>query len=250
MESIIIFIFIFLTSFCPEENTPYLAKTLIQYYPQIKEYKNGYLIFQDNSSILYDDLEEKSFQKLLDDPDIEDMFHLKYPVGNSSIPAKNFDPGRFRNELFFKKIYGNTKKQVEANLVEIVWCPKLVGQKIKVTKINGVAEQLKLISSELDNHPEFQKYIENIGGTFNWRFIAGTKRLSHHSFGCTIDLNVKHSDYWQWNTGSTNENLPIKYQNRIPQEIVAIFEKHGFIWGGKWYHYDTMHFEYRPELLH
>ena len=32
-------------------------------------------------------------------------------------------------------------------------------------------------------------------------------------------------------------------------EIVRIFEKHGFIWGGRWYHYDTMHFEYRPELL-
>ena len=31
--------------------------------------------------------------------------------------------------------------------------------------------------------------------------------------------------------------------------IVEIFERHGFIWGGKWYHYDTMHFEYRPELL-
>jgi type I restriction enzyme R subunit len=24
---------------------------------------------------------------------------------------------------------------------------------------------------------------------------------------------------------------------------VQIFEKRGFIWGGKWYHYDTMHFE-------
>jgi hypothetical protein len=32
-------------------------------------------------------------------------------------------------------------------------------------------------------------------------------------------------------------------------KIVDVFEKHGFIWGGKWYHYDTMHFEYRPELL-
>jgi hypothetical protein len=34
----------------------------------------------------------------------------------------------------------------------------------------------------------------------------------------------------------------------VPFEIVLIFERHGFIWGGKWYHYDTMHFEYRPEL--
>jgi D-alanyl-D-alanine carboxypeptidase len=24
----------------------------------------------------------------------------------------------------------------------------------------------------------------------------------------------------------------------MPQEIVDIFERHGFIWGGKWYHYD------------
>jgi hypothetical protein len=30
---------------------------------------------------------------------------------------------------------------------------------------------------------------------------------------------------------------------------VEVFERHGFIWGGKWNHYDTMHFEYRPELL-
>jgi hypothetical protein len=39
------------------------------------------------------------------------------------------------------------------------------------------------------------------------------------------------------------------YRNRFPYEIVAIFERHGFIWGGKWGHFDTMHFEYRPELL-
>jgi hypothetical protein len=38
-------------------------------------------------------------------------------------------------------------------------------------------------------------------------------------------------------------------RNRYPQEIVEIFEKHGFIWGGKWSHFDLMHFEYRPEML-
>ncbi len=37
--------------------------------------------------------------------------------------------------------------------------------------------------------------------------------------------------------------------NRTPREIMDIFEKYGFIWGGYWYHYDTMHFEYRPEIL-
>ena len=35
----------------------------------------------------------------------------------------------------------------------------------------------------------------------------------------------------------------------MPRAIVDAFERHGFVWGGRWYHYDTMHFEYRPELL-
>ena len=39
------------------------------------------------------------------------------------------------------------------------------------------------------------------------------------------------------------------YRNRIPLEIVAVFEKHGFIWGGRWYHFDTMHFEYIASML-
>ena len=41
----------------------------------------------------------------------------------------------------------------------------------------------------------------------------------------------------------------VTYKNDIPWETVRIFEAHGFIWGGKWYHSDTMHFEYRPELI-
>ena len=49
------------------------------------------------------------------------------------------------------------------------------------------------------------------------------------------------SDYWRWSKSG--------WHNRIQIEIARVFERHGFIWGGRWYHYDTMHFEYRPELL-
>jgi hypothetical protein len=63
-----------------------------------------------------------------------------------------------------------------------------------------------------------------------------------------IDIAVRSANCLR-RTGATSEVTTIPYENRIPMEIVAIFEKHGFIWGGKWYHYDTMHFEYRPEIL-
>ena len=71
--------------------------------------------------------------------------------------------------------------------------------------------------------------------------------MSSHSHGIAIDIGLKHAHYWRW--FGKPEGGVIKYKNRIPFEIVRIFEKHGFIWGGKWYHDDTMHFEYRPELV-
>jgi hypothetical protein len=145
-------------------------------------------------------------------------------------------------------MYGKTSATVQQNLTTIDWCPNLVGQKLQITKINGVDKHLAAVSAELDKHSEWKDYLKS-AGTFNWRVVSGTNRLSPHSFGIAIDLNTDYSNYWQWDCKCTDENTELSYKNQIPQGIVDIFEKHGFIWGGKWYHYDTMHFEYRPELL-
>ncbi len=187
---------------------------------------------------MFDDKIEKSFNEKLKNTDLEDMFYQKYPISFEK-PKKNYDPGRYRNEYMFKKMYGSSKKEVEKNLVTIKW----FGKKNQVTRINGIDKKLIKISKELDKLPKnMKKYLKNSAGAYYWRYISGTKRLSTHSFGIAIDINVKYSNYWKWSKS-------LKYQNRIPQEIVKIFEKEGFIWGGKWYHYDTMHFEYRPELV-
>ena len=84
-------------------------------------------------------------------------------------------------------------------------------------------------------------------GVFNWRKVSGAKNMSVHSFGAAIDLNTRFADYWIWSGGKPGK-VPT-YANKYPLEIVDVFERYGFIWGGRWYHYDTMHFEYRPELL-
>ncbi|HVW97985.1 MAG TPA: M15 family metallopeptidase [Mucilaginibacter sp.] len=224
---------------------------LCSYKDQITDYANNQIVFKDGTKLLWDDgIKNKSPQQTLENPDIQDMFDQHYSTGSlSSPPPPYFDPGRVRNERFFEKMYGSNVREVRHNLTTIIWCPKLVGQRITVTKVNGVDQKLTQISRELDLHPELKKYLTNIGGTFDWRYIVGTHRLSMHSFGMTIDINTRYSDYWQWACKCTNENNPVRYKNRIPQIIVDIFEKHGFIWGGKWYHYDTMHFEYRPELI-
>jgi hypothetical protein len=199
---------------------------------------------------VYDDGRKKSPQELLDNPDIEDMFAYKYQRGALSAPIERYyNPGRIRHEGIFKAIYGTTKNAVAKNLTNVVWCPKNARQMIRISTVNDIHKRVMDISKELDENPDWKKYVSNIGGTFNWRNIAGTNRISFHSFGITMDINTKQSHYWQWVCDCTDENKILTYRNTIPQGIVDIFEKHGFIWGGKWYHFDTMHFEYRPELV-
>ena len=242
MLKIILFLSVLTNSLSQE--IPVNVQKLIKIYPnQVVGFKDNQLIFNDNSKLIYDDFNTKSMQDLIENPDIEDQFFYDYNLGRIN------DAGRIRNEAFFKKIYGNSKQEVEKKLVEMVWCPKLINQKIKITTINGIDKIVKKLSEELDKNPDFSNYLQNVAGTFNWRKIAGTNRLSMHSFGMTIDINTKYSNYWQWDCKCKNEDIQLTYKNKIPKKIVEIFEKYGFIWGGNWTHYDTMHFEYRPELL-
>jgi len=217
------------------------AQKLVNSYSSIKACENNYIIMQNGQKFIYDDGRKKSFNELLNSPDIEDMFKFRYLRGWVKRMSKNYDPGRIRYEKLFRAIYGNSASEVKRNLTYIRWVD---GKSILVTKKEGVANALRAVARELNSlPPEYKKYLYPIGGTFKWRKIAGTNRLSVHSFGAAIDINVKYSAYWRWSKGA------YRYQNKIPKAIVDIFERHGFIWGGKWYHYDTMHFEYRPELV-
>jgi hypothetical protein len=191
----------------------------------------------------------KSFDDWLARPSIDDMFAQSYDPGSALPPPFRHDPGRARNAEFFDAIYGDCRTDtVRAHLVDVVWLPTKASATIKATRINGVADRLAAISRELDQLPDsFLKYLTPLGGTYNCRVIAGTDRTSAHGHGIAIDLAPDVSDYWRWAKPDADGRIP--YRNRVPLEIVAIFEKHGFIWGGRWSHFDTMHFEYRPELL-
>ncbi len=231
------------------DSIPIKVKKIMAAYPTVVGYAQNNIVFSDGSRMLYDDGKIKDNLELLENPDIEDMFEYTYKHWNGTAIPKFYDPGRIRVDSFFMKIYGQTKADVQKNLVRVKWCPKLVNQEILVTRVNNVHLKVDSISRELDELPQFKEYLQKIGGTFNWRKISGTNRMSMHSFGMTIDINAQFSHYWQWDCHCKNENSVINYTNKIPIEIVRIFEKYGFIWGGNWYHYDTMHFEYRPELF-
>jgi hypothetical protein len=195
-----------------------------------------------------DGAESKTFPDLLRQASIVDQFRFSYPRGPlEKPPAADVDPGRFRDTAFFIKMYGDCRLgEVSPHLVSVDWLPKTLSKSIRITSLNGVDAQLRAVSAEIDALPEkIKRAAYPIAGTYNCRAVADTGQPSPHGYGIAIDLNTAFSDYWYWRP----HDGPIIYRNRMPAEIVAIFEKHGFIWGGKWYHFDTMHFEYRPELL-
>jgi hypothetical protein len=218
---------------------------LITAYPEtLLKSESGSIFFRDGGSSPIDDGKAKDHAAKLAAADIEDSLSQIYPAGACETkPDVNFDPGRIRSDALMMRLYGASAEQVEASLVSVDW----FGKKLRVTKRQGAAAALEKVRDELKAMPDMKTFLAPSAGTFNWRKVAGAANMSVHSFGAAIDINTQYADYWIWSGGKPGR-VP-HYKNRYPMKIIDAFERHGFIWGGRWYHYDTMHFEYRPELI-
>ena len=228
------------------------GRRLVAAYPEYLAASDGtLLVWKDGTRMPLDDgAGEKAHAAWLEQPDVEDMLAQRYPAGSDAQPpGGDVDPGRARNKAFFDKMYGDCQAgEAAANLAPVAWLARRGGKPLRVTRINGVAEKVAAISAELDKLPRsFDRYLVPAAGGFVCRTIAGTERTSAHGYGIAVDIATRHAHYWRWAKGGASGKP--QWRNAIPMEIVRIFEKHGFIWGGRWYHYDTMHFEYRPELI-
>lgn len=188
---------------------------------------------------------EISPAQLLRDPSVIEQFTYVYPLSFDLVQRRVpfNDPGRIRNEDFFHALYFGTEREARASLVAINDPP--LGTSIWLTSRRNVACQFKAVLATLGS--EEASFFTNPGGGFNWRVISGTSRLSPHSYGIAFDLDPEIGKYWKW-TGATEGDVGA-YNNEIPEKLVAAMERFGFIWGGKWHHFDGMHFEFRPEII-
>ncbi len=231
----------------PPQLDLHLQRLVTAYPAFIRAYDASYLHLANGTKFrISDGRTSKSFEQLLEEPDVDDMFYVAYPAGaEPKPPAPNADPGRVRYEPLFVAMYGDCNRgEVTKHLRSIRWLPRHGGGTISVTIVNGVDQALQRVSDELEQLPhDLVKYLNPSAGTYACRPIAGSRARSMHAYGAAIDLNTRFAHYWRWSGG------PGRWRNLYPTKIVHIFEKHGFIWGGHWYHFDTMHFEYRPELL-
>lgn len=100
----------------------------------------------------------------------------------------------------------------------------------------------------------FLKSVSRLEG-YNWRDIAETQSRSNHAYGAAIDLIPRsykgRTPYWLWAAESKGPWYRAAWNRRWEPDpaVVRAFEDEGFVWGGKWLLFDTIHFEYRPEIL-
>jgi hypothetical protein len=125
----------------------------------------------------------------------------------------------------------------------------------------SILEDLALVEerilAEAASNPQIKQWINGLDSMdgWNWRSIAETQSRSFHAYGAALDMLPKslggRETYWIWTARKTPEWWTVSYDRRFhpPDAVIQAFEAQGFIWGGKWLFFDTMHFEYRPEIL-
>jgi hypothetical protein len=190
--------------------------------------------------LAWDDGRRKTPEQRLETPDLEDTLAVPYvrapprPVSDASE-----DPGRARVTELLAALYGRRGSRLPLVAVPLGGGAVRVHERI-APALRRVADKLLALSAQ---SPAVAAALKRPAGGFADRVIAGTDRASAHAFGIAVDIDTRVSDYWRWAKPGA------RWRNRVPAEVVEAFESEGFIWGGRWYHFDTMHFEYRPELL-
>lgn len=181
------------------------------------------------------------------DPPLCAMLAQPYPVGEGARhPAEGFNPGRVRSDGFFTLLYGKDAGSVAGHCRTVGFA----GEALQFNGRHGAAEALGRVAADVERllarDPALAQWVHPLAGSFFWRRIKNSPRLSMHSFGIAIDLNPDKGVYWLWKPpAQALERVRVAY----PQALVDAFEAEGFIWGGKWDAFDFMHYEYRPELF-
>jgi hypothetical protein len=97
---------------------------------------------------------------------------------------------------------------------------------------------LTSIATAALSNPDVLRHVTHFSGSYNYRPIRGSSRLSSHAFGAAIDFDAA--------------RLPFTYKetpaSEMPQAVVDAFRKAGAFWGNDYRsRKDPMHFQWAHE---
>lgn len=159
-----------------------------------------------------------------------------------------------KEKAVFPNGYVTSKSEADLQMQTITvnaWKINANGEKyastLTLTVHKNIADVTKMAFEEIFNGEE--KFPFKDVGAYSWRDEMSSGRYSHHNYGTAIDLNYN-ENYCLYKNGSfigkywkPNEDV---YSIPPSGEVVSIFAKYGFKWGGdEWSNpKDYMHFSY------
>lgn len=165
--------------------------------------------------------------------------------------------GKISSPYFYDSVFNtHTRQSTEA----LLQSTSFLGHSLRihrdlVPRLQWVETHLLKRAKKSQEIRRFIAELERVDG-YNWRQIADSKNLSVHSFGLALDLLPRRWQhkriYWLWEREAGNADwmlVPFRERWMPPKAVIELFEKAGFIWGGKWVIWDNMHFEYAPYLI-
>lgn len=88
----------------------------------------------------------------------------------------------------------------------------------------------------------------NNTSAYNYRYIAGTKRLSLHAFGRAVDINpFLNPCIERGRPQPKGASYNPRVLGTVTPDIVRLFRDYGFLWGGHWGNPKDYHHFYKPE---
>ena len=160
--------------------------------------------------------------------------------GNGQFVSGNYKPSRNRQRLVTELGFSSqnpSKSECDSKMVTITVETTNGGKKLTVHR--NVVEEVQAIFRDIKRfNPSFIIRNEDTAA-YCYRNIAGTSKLSLHSFGIAIDINWGDNPMLRGHKPLSNgdDNIRIRTLN---SPVVKAFEAHGWGWGGTYG--DYMHF--------
>ena len=185
-----------------------------------------------------------------------DPIFYRYPLGpltEAPVPAEEF-PTSCRDVP--EVLWGRTEREARSHASGLRFLDRrMFVNDIIHAPLAAVERDLRALAIRDAAVAEWIGEIE-ITYSFISRDIASSDTPSYHAWGLAFDLVPTSYEgrhvYWRWSRALDREGwqeIPLEDRWSPPHAAIEIFERHGFVWGGKWGYFDAIHFEYRPEIL-
>jgi len=191
----------------------------------------------------------------LDEVDGFDPIFYDYPLERLVSPPPLTDLPTYSTD-YLEALFGRTESEVRRHCRSISFLDhNLFVNTLILEPLREVEQEIREAAAR---DAEVVRWLEelDVAYSFLFRDIAKSQTRSLHGFGLAVDLVPRSYGglhvYWQWSRVLDREGwfrIPLSQRWSPPQAVIEAFEHNGFVWGGKWSRFDTVHFEYRPEIL-